>query len=793
MSYPRRIISLTLLFALYGHTTRGSDFPETLVGASTVTVSAYPSDGVVLGQGWDSFLERKTGGACVTGSILPFAGQEISYKLEKIEDIEQVFNSLQVSASAKFKAFGVSADVSTSFSKSLRVDNRALNMMASVKVDRGGAYLAPDFTSPSGSSDSVSKPIPEAGATPPTAAETEAVQSAPQETDENAVIDGIDLTGATLQLLGPRTVSGGGLRLTDEALSALAKDGVKLPPQQATALPVASQQQIARSEAEAFNDKLPNFRRLCGDHFVGAIRTGGELFGVMNILESSREKREALAVALKIKGLTAEGSASLNTSLVEIQKNNGLRFVSFQRGGHSNILATTLDEFVGIVRNFASTKGFVHHPYSIHTLAYNSLENWPSSVQDPSRQTEYLNQLANSYVRFTQLKESYDDVLVDFQSPAVKIEIGGPSIPEDANSPRVTKITAAIPDYEIEKFGKIDLLFDISMNIHNLVKVYADYLQDCFLNNNCKIEQGLQFASGYNAILGKQTSFLLNEAINPKNIDFNTFTATSSILATDAAAGASALPAISVDEVRKLAVNQECDQFEGSRTTVGSSVGPEVHLMLKSDVAKRLNSLSLSFGTEAALKSITSGPLFYAPVEFAGDVIYCQVANQNTSLENVDVFKRRLNPFALYYQLLAQLPPVVGEIPFDTLINTTARLQNTNGTIVPVAPTENSPSVQRDILKEGMNALRWWIVTERLLPIAKSFCDEQYNHPMCFSIGELREISDSAMLDIDYSIFVNKTEVTQQQPKPKPAPRQERPVRVDWDGPCPGHMRYACL
>lgn len=735
-----------------------------LVKSRAVTVSAYPVDGVVLGQGWDSFLEQKTGGACVTGSMLAVPGQEITYKFDKIEDIEQIFNTLQISASAKFKAFGAGAELSSSFSKSLRVDSRALNMMAVVKIDRGGAFLAPHFSIDDTSPTLSIEVSPASGSETITSSSSSGSETTNEPGSKTEAANG----PTRIDWSGKRTISGGGLRLTDQALAALKLDlGEDLTKPNRAARPT-------------------NFRRICGDQFVAAIHTGGELLGVLNIIEKSREKKEALAISLKVTGMSGSGDASINTSLTEIQKSNGLRFDSFQRGGNPNILVTNLDDFISKVKNFASFDNFIPHPYTINTMQYSSLENWPA-VDDPSRETEYLNQLANLYARFSQLKSSYDEVIVNTLSPAVTVE---------TNPDKSVLVKPVLRSFDLKHFGGADVIHKYSEQTHELLNIYADHLESCFLKNDCNIESELALQSSSIAISTSPMKMNLTATMalpEPSLTSVIRALPVTQISGLDPASQPKP-DQVQLDSISAIA-SRECDEFEPTVSIDGGKA--KVRRMLADRVANRLSSMALSFGAETALKGLTRGEYLFAPTTFDGRVVYCEVNDAGLAEEQIQKLRKRLSPFALYYQLVAQLPPIAGEIPFDTLIDTTGEVRrkkdntlevikkDSNGALLPA----DSPDLRVPILQRGEDALRWWLVTERLLPISKSFCDEKYGHPMCFSLAELREIAEAVQLDLTVDMFINAADVVPPPQIPKPKPKAKKEYRTPrWDGPCPRHV-----
>lgn len=105
----------------------------------------YPTSGVVLGQGWDRFLARKQQAVCVTGKASELGGRSITLKINRVEDIEDIFTHLRVSVSAKINSGVASYDGSASFARDIKVDTSALNILASVIVDTGGRHLEPSI------------------------------------------------------------------------------------------------------------------------------------------------------------------------------------------------------------------------------------------------------------------------------------------------------------------------------------------------------------------------------------------------------------------------------------------------------------------------------------------------------------------------------------------------------------------------------------------------------------------------------------------------------------------------
>ncbi len=99
----------------------------------------------MVGQGWDLFLNRKASGFCIDGKVLTdTAAAATTIDFTRIDDHEQLFDSLNIDASASYSGFGASASANFSFAKSLSVDSDALNVLAKVKLDREVIMMVPD-------------------------------------------------------------------------------------------------------------------------------------------------------------------------------------------------------------------------------------------------------------------------------------------------------------------------------------------------------------------------------------------------------------------------------------------------------------------------------------------------------------------------------------------------------------------------------------------------------------------------------------------------------------------------
>jgi hypothetical protein len=110
----------------------------------------YPSEGVNLGQGWDSLQERKTSAQCIEFASKVVGGQFASVETKRILESDTLRQSLNLSysaaASAKFGIGGGEVSAKGSFLSSSEVNNQFLNLLVKGEVTNGVTFVAPPST-----------------------------------------------------------------------------------------------------------------------------------------------------------------------------------------------------------------------------------------------------------------------------------------------------------------------------------------------------------------------------------------------------------------------------------------------------------------------------------------------------------------------------------------------------------------------------------------------------------------------------------------------------------------------
>lgn len=115
--------------------------PDSTLVDNVSFTEPFPSDGVVLGQGWNSLAGRPTMTVCVSGTELRTPGGSVTADFRYIFDREQFEKTLDITASASYSGFGVKASVSSTFNSFNSSDKSRTNILGRVLSDKGATFL----------------------------------------------------------------------------------------------------------------------------------------------------------------------------------------------------------------------------------------------------------------------------------------------------------------------------------------------------------------------------------------------------------------------------------------------------------------------------------------------------------------------------------------------------------------------------------------------------------------------------------------------------------------------------
>ncbi len=319
----------------------------------------YPPDGVVIGQGWDSFTERGTQAQCVAITEVAIESNSFDTSVEEIKSTFSLLKEQNMSASlgGSFGGFGGSGSVSSGTSKKLETDfaNVLFSFDASIGSTRaigiGGAG------EPFGSFSSLDSESKKAVETAQAAAQSNAFQLLSQE---------------------PRPRRGSMVELTSAALDWLNSGNTS------------------------------TFQRVCGDGFVSAIHRGTRVRVLASFQSRSEKEKVTFSASLEAKGFGVSASGSVSAVADQNALETKTRYSISQKGGIPFSPPQKFDDLLGM---FSKTENFTERPsaFAVTVTPYTAIANYPSAkaLESPAR----LKRLGDYYVVLSDLYALTSEIL----------------------------------------------------------------------------------------------------------------------------------------------------------------------------------------------------------------------------------------------------------------------------------------------------------------------------------------------------------------------------------------------
>lgn len=339
----------------------------------------YPRDGVVMGQGWDSFTEKGTQAQCVEVAEVAIESSSFDTSVEEIKSTYSLLKEKSVLVSVAGSYGGASGSASTSSTRSTKLETDLANVLFSFVASTGST-----------------RAIGVGGAESPLAG-LPAVGEGAKGTFQSSHPAAQTLI---LQLLAqqPREWRGSTVRLT--------------------------------SEAEKLLEDTGKFQRICGDGFVSAIHRGSRV-RVLATFRSRAEKEKATFRAnLTASGFGVSGSTSYSTSRDESKLDEKITYKITQEGGIPFAPPQNFSDLKGM---FSKTENFIEKPgaFEVTMTPYAALINYPSGVtlESPARLKrlgDYYIVLSDLYVMASEiLRYALDPKLESPYDPKMIIAYGG--------------------------------------------------------------------------------------------------------------------------------------------------------------------------------------------------------------------------------------------------------------------------------------------------------------------------------------------------------------------------------
>jgi len=117
--------------------------PPFASAASGTDVIDYPTTGVELGQGWNSYAVEKTNATCIVFQKGRTAAQTKNMTMRAVTSKYQLDRELGLSASASYKNAVASVSGKATFAGSSKVETSGTTVAALARVDNGNIFVSP--------------------------------------------------------------------------------------------------------------------------------------------------------------------------------------------------------------------------------------------------------------------------------------------------------------------------------------------------------------------------------------------------------------------------------------------------------------------------------------------------------------------------------------------------------------------------------------------------------------------------------------------------------------------------
>jgi hypothetical protein len=327
---------------------------QILAPAPAPRTTEYPTDGVELGNGWDSRTERKTVGKCIEFKEVVDSGQDKFLDLKSTIDNSSLMREMKISASFQMNAGLGSASTKVEFAKKVEIHDDATYF-----VVRGVVMNAPVYTAPR---DKTGK----------NSISTE---------NASAVLYGLS------QIVSHDTFDVSKISSADAAAIDLTDDYKKM----------------------YFRRPL-EFVRECGDSFVSMKQNGAELVASLRLDVHDIRDRESVAAKLGGSYASMNFSVEASNTLETYRKNEQLKILYHESGGNGDPLPVSLADLTKSVSELPSRAKEAPRTFMINLQRYDTL---PCCAKGNGTSSGYLelSRLADQYNRLRTLYYQMDYVM----------------------------------------------------------------------------------------------------------------------------------------------------------------------------------------------------------------------------------------------------------------------------------------------------------------------------------------------------------------------------------------------
>jgi hypothetical protein len=160
-------------------------------------------------------------------------------------------------------------------------------------------------------------------------------------------------------------------------------------------------------------NNMSDFVRQCGDSYVSAIHSGGEMNAQLNFDAASMDEKEAITASMSVSALSFSGSASMNQTMRQYREQNKLRILMHAAGGTGVPIPVNETELLDRLRNLPLDVKSAPKAYRISVTKYSILPNWPGGDIQGLKYSD-MERLVAQYQRYNSL---YFDTYSVLQRP----------------------------------------------------------------------------------------------------------------------------------------------------------------------------------------------------------------------------------------------------------------------------------------------------------------------------------------------------------------------------------------
>jgi hypothetical protein len=276
-------------------------FPTFCIKANSQTNSEvssyiYPSSGVQIGQGWDSFNSQAAPATCVIVDEVRLEQESYSSAVEQIQSTYSLTKKFTTSVSGSYNGAGGGVSGSLSTSKQASINSDYQNFLFTFESSNGSTFAA-----------------------------------SPQDSDHHLFA----FTEPMIKLMDATKSSSAQENLVEAFLKRpISTVGAQINLDQASINLLKNPDDPTKLKRDKVgNIDVAAFRKKCGDGFVVAIHRGSRVNLLLTQKYDSKESKESLEASLSASGYGASGSVSYSSAKAEFTAVNQLGYRVIQEGG----------------------------------------------------------------------------------------------------------------------------------------------------------------------------------------------------------------------------------------------------------------------------------------------------------------------------------------------------------------------------------------------------------------------------------------------------------------------------